>query len=69
MKYPLSQKWLRSYQASQYIGRSAKTLANMRSLGTGPAFRKCDGLVIYDRADLDAYIESHPRKFTSSRPS
>ncbi|HRZ07459.1 MAG TPA: helix-turn-helix domain-containing protein [Candidatus Competibacteraceae bacterium] len=50
--------------AAAYLGLSIKSLAIMRSLGTGPAFFKLGGRCFYRRADLDSWVES--RRVTST---
>lgn len=43
-------------EAARYLGVAAKTLANWRSMGHGPAYiRHGAGNVAYLRADLEAY--------------
>jgi hypothetical protein len=46
--------------SARYLGLSVKTLATMRSLGTGPRFLK-RGRVFYFREDLDAWMAKSPR--------
>lgn len=46
--------------ASRYLGLSPKTLAIMRSQGTGPAFIK-RGRIFYFLDDLQKWIELQPR--------
>lgn len=43
-------------QAAEYLGLTTKTLANMRSAGTGPAAYKIGGRIWYDLRDLDVYV-------------
>lgn len=43
--------------AATYLGLSEKTLANMRTKGTGPKFVKI-GKVFYFVSDLDAWLQS-----------
>ncbi len=45
--------------AGRYLGLSPKTLAMMRSKGTGPKFMKV-GRIFYRRCDLDAWIATRP---------
>lgn len=57
---------LRAPQAASYIGLSASTLAKMRLRGDGPMYSKAGPrIVIYDRADLDAWLLSQRRRSTS----
>lgn len=46
--------------AAKYLGFSPKTLAIMRSNGTGPRFVK-RGRIFYFQEDLQAWIEEQPR--------
>jgi hypothetical protein len=46
--------------AAQYLGLSLKTLAMMRSAGTGPKFVKL-GRVFYFLDDLQAWMADRPR--------
>ncbi len=46
--------------AALYLGLSPKTLAMMRSAGTGPRFVK-RGRVFYFLDDLKAWLEEQPR--------
>jgi len=46
--------------AAQFIGLSTKTLAMMRSAGTGPKFIK-RGRVFYYLEDLQAWLAEQPR--------
>lgn len=56
----------RAPQAAQYIGLSPSTLAKMRLRGDGPIYSKAGArIVIYDRADLDAWLASQRRTSTS----
>lgn len=42
-------------EASPYVGASAKTLANWRSLGLGPKWIRVGRLVKYDPADIEEW--------------
>lgn len=46
--------------AAQYLGLSVKTLAMMRSAGTGPRFLK-RGRIFYFLDDLKAWMAEQPR--------
>jgi len=50
------------------MGVRPKTLANWRSLGTGPAFFKLGNRVVYDDADVDAWLAARKRSSTSGQP-
>ena len=60
------EKWLRPPAAGEYLGGlSTSTLAKWRLAGTGPAYSKAGRVVVYDIADLDAYLSSRRRLSTS----
>lgn len=50
--------------AATYLGLSAKTLANMRTLGTGPRFIK-RGRIFYRIADLDTWLAEGESRSTA----
>ncbi|MDX2143212.1 MAG: helix-turn-helix domain-containing protein [Rhodospirillaceae bacterium] len=57
---------LRAKDAAAYIGLSASTLAKMRMRGDGPTYAKAGPrVVIYCRADLDAWLTQRRRRSTS----
>jgi predicted DNA-binding transcriptional regulator AlpA len=59
-------RYLRTPAASQYLGLSTSTLAKMRLRGDGPAYSKAGArIVVYDVADLDAYLAARQRRSTS----
>ena len=48
---------LRASEAADYLRMATSTLAKLRCQGGGPRFAKAGPrLVIYDRADLDAWL-------------
>lgn len=51
---------LDSENASRFLGLSAKTLAMMRSTGTGPKFVK-RGRIFYFLEDLQGWMAEQPR--------
>jgi hypothetical protein len=51
--------------AAEYLGLSPKTLAMMRSAGSGPRFLK-QGRVFYFLDDLKAWISERPRVRTTA---
>lgn len=57
--------------AGVYLGGSQpfspKTLANWRTKGTGPRYRKVGGRVLYDKADLDEWLDSCRRTSTAQQ--
>jgi predicted DNA-binding transcriptional regulator AlpA len=54
-----------SKAAAQYIGIAASTLAKWRMSGKGPKFVKAGSRVLYDRADLDDWMQSRKREHTA----
>lgn len=51
--------------AAVYLGLSPKTLANWRTIGRGPAFRRHGGRILYAVADLDAWSAARTFRSTS----
>jgi predicted DNA-binding transcriptional regulator AlpA len=59
---------LRPPQAAEYLGGlSTSTLAKWRVSGFGPRYMKCGARVVYDREDLDSWLETRARENTSQR--
>ncbi len=57
---------LRAPQAAAYVGLSPSTLAKMRLRGDGPVYSKAGPrVVIYERADLEAWLDAKKRRSTS----
>jgi len=57
---------LRAPEAAAYVGLSASTMAKMRLRGDGPLYAKAGPrVVVYDRADLDAWLATRKRRSTS----
>jgi predicted DNA-binding transcriptional regulator AlpA len=62
----MPKEFLRPAEAAAYTRVSASTLAKRRLLGEPPAFYKlAANRVVYDKADLDAWLESLRRTSTS----
>lgn len=56
----------RAPEAAEYLGLSASTLAKMRLRGDGPVYSKAGPrIVLYDRADLEAWLATRKRHSTS----
>lgn len=51
--------------AATYTGLSVSTLNKLRVFGGGPLFLKLGRRVIYDVADLDAWLAARRRRSTS----
>ena len=58
---------LDSGQAAQYLRLARQTLAKLRCVGGSPPFYKVGRQVLYDRAELDAWLDERRRISTSSR--
>ena len=59
-------RYLRTPAAAAYPGLSTFTLAKMRLRGDGPPYSKSGArIVVYDVADLDAYLAARLRNSTS----
>lgn len=56
---------LRTKEAAAYAGLEAKTLERWRVHGGGPVYSKIGGRVVYDVADLNAFIDACKRRHTS----
>jgi predicted DNA-binding transcriptional regulator AlpA len=58
--------YLRPHQAATATNLSQSTLAKMRMRGDGPPFLKVGGrVVLYDKRDLEAWLETRRRRSTS----
>ena len=51
--------------AAERAGVSASTLNKLRVYGGGPRFAKLGARVVYDPADLDAWVNARKRQSTS----
>jgi len=56
---------LRTREAAAYVGLSYSTLTKLRLSGNGPRFCKLGAAVVYDRADLDDWLEGTKHLSTS----
>ena len=56
---------LRTNEAARWLGLSGRTLEKHRTFGTGPAYRKIGGRVVYALADLQAWANRGARFSTS----
>ena len=55
---PLPPRYLRTKEAADFLSLSARTLEKHRTYGTGPAYRKLGGRVVYSVDDLRAWADS-----------
>ena len=60
-----SRQMLRTDGAAFYVGTSVSTLEKLRLTGGGPRYIKLGKAVVYDPADLDAWLSANRRKSTS----
>lgn len=63
----LSLRYLRTAEAARYLSLSPRTLEKHRTYGTGPAYRKIGGRVVYAVADLKAWADVGTRISTSDQ--
>ncbi|MDP3404010.1 MAG: helix-turn-helix domain-containing protein [Brevundimonas sp.] len=65
MSSPDTPKLLNVNEAAGRLGVSESYLNKLRLTGGGPPFVKIGVRVVYDPADLIAWVESHKRQSTS----
>ncbi|MFG1392339.1 helix-turn-helix transcriptional regulator [Xanthobacter agilis] len=53
---PLPPRYLRTKEAAVFLSLSPRTLEKHRTYGTGPAYRKLGGRVVYAIEDLQAWV-------------
>lgn len=58
-------RMLRTAEAAEYCGSSASTFEKLRLFGGGPRYVKLGRRVVYDQADLDAWLDANRRASTS----
>ena len=61
-----NRQFLRTGDASEYLGISRQTLARWRCEGGKIPFSRIGSIVVYDVADLDAYAGAHRHRSVSS---
>ena len=61
----LPPRFLRTKEAATFLSLSARTLEKHRTYGTGPAYRKLGGRVVYSVDDLQAWAERGVKQSTS----
>ena len=64
---PAPPRLLRTEEAARWLGLSGRTLEKHRCCGTGPAYRKLGGRVVYVLADLEAWVDQGVRRSTAQR--
>ena len=60
-------RYLRTKEAAHYVGLSARTLEKHRTYGTGPAYRKIGGRVVYT-LECQRRTNSRPGGRSKTRP-
>lgn len=63
----LPPRFLRTPEAARFLGLSGRTLEKHRTYGTGPAYRKLGGRVVYALEDLQAWADIGLRQSTSDQ--
>ena len=58
-------RFLRTPEAARFLGLSGRTLEKHRTYGTGPAYRKLGGRVVYSLDDLQAWADRGAKTSTS----
>ena len=53
----MTPRFLRTKEAAHFLSLSSRTLETHRTYGTGPAYRKLGGRVVYAIDDLQAWAE------------
>jgi predicted DNA-binding transcriptional regulator AlpA len=53
----LPPRFLRTKEAAEFLSLSARTLEKHRTYGTGPAYRKLGGRVVYSIDELEAWAD------------
>ncbi|MER2508285.1 MAG: helix-turn-helix domain-containing protein [Amaricoccus sp.] len=56
MRRDLPPRYLRTKEAAEFLSLSARTLEKHRTYGTGPAYHKLGGRVVYSVAELEAWV-------------
>jgi predicted DNA-binding transcriptional regulator AlpA len=61
----LPPRYLRTPEAARFLSLSGRTLEKHRAYGTGPAYRKLGGRVVYALEDLKAWADRGAKTSTS----
>jgi len=61
----LPPRYLRTPEAARFLSLSGRTLEKHRTYGTGPAYRKIGGRVVYAIEDLKAWADRGTKMSTS----
>ena len=60
-------RYLRTKEAAEFLSLSARTLEKHRTYGTGPAYHKLGGRVVYSVDDLETWAERRDAAATAQR--
>lgn len=52
-------------EAGEYVRHAVQTLAKWRCYGQGPRYVRVGRSILYDRADVDAWLDTRMRHSTS----
>lgn len=63
----VSPRMMRTVEAAAYCGSSTSTFEKLRLTGRGPRYVKMGRRVVYDPADLDAWLAANRRRSTSDK--
>jgi predicted DNA-binding transcriptional regulator AlpA len=58
-------RWARTEAAAAHAGLAKSTFERYRITGEGPPFSKTGKVVLYDLADVDAWLDARRRSSTS----
>lgn len=58
--------FLRAPQCAKFLGVAESTLAKWRCMGGGPPFRKLSRVIVYDTAELNAWVAQHRMQKSTS---
>ncbi len=61
----LPPRYLRTSEAARFLSLSGRTLEKHRTYGTGPAYRKIGGRVVYAVEDLKAWADRGTKTSTA----
>ena len=63
----LPPRFLRTSEAARFLSLSGRTLEKHRTYGTGPAYRKIGGRVVYSLEDLQRWADRGTKRSTSQQ--
>ena len=65
LPWSVQPRFMRTPDAANYLGLSARTLEKHRCFGTGPVYLKLGGRIVYAITELDNWAELGTRRSTS----